>query len=399
VIFLDHAATTPVRREALEAMWPFLSGSFGNPSSRHGLGDDAARALAAARAEVATVVGCRPGDVVFTSGGTEADNLAVFGARRAGAPDDLGRGLAVCSAIEHHAVLDPVLALGGRTIAVDRTGRLDLGDLEKALAVEGDRRADGDGPGVRVVSVMAVNNEVGTLQPIEDVVGVVARHAPGAVVHVDAVQALCATPIQRTCAGADLLSLSAHKFGGPKGVGLLVVREPAEVQARQLGGGQERGRRSGTQDVAGLVAKGTPPRHAGASRDAEVARLAAMRDRLADGLLATVPDLVETGVPEVDGRPDRSGRAPHVAHLCVRGVESEALLFLLERAEVYASAASSCASGAMDASHVVAAMGVDPELAAGSLRLSLGWASTDAEVDHALEAIPSAIAQLRRFAL
>jgi cysteine desulfurase len=292
-----------------------------------------------------------------------------------------------------------VLSIGGRLVAVDRTGRLDLDDLEKVLAVEADHRAAGEGPGVRVVSVMAVNNEVGTLQPVEAVVELVARHAPGAVVHVDAVQALCTTPVHRTCAGADLLSLSAHKFGGPKGVGLLVVRERAEVAARQLGGGQERGRRSGTQDVAGIVAMATAARLAVASRDAEVARLAAMRDRLADGLLASVPDLVETGVSVVEGRPDRSGRAPHVVHLCVGGVESEALLFLLERAEVYASAASSCASGAMEASHVLAAMGVDPELANGSLRLSLGWASTDAEIDHALEAVPPAIAQLRRFAI
>jgi cysteine desulfurase len=398
--YLDHAATTPMRPEAVEAMLPFLTERFANPSGAHRLARDARRAIDEARDELAELLGCGPGEIVFTSGGTEADNLAIFGAGRADATGEAAPdGLAVCSAIEHHAVLDPVLAVGGRTVAVDRTGRLDLEDLEKVLAMEADRAAAGDGPGVRVVSVMAVNNEVGTLQPVEDVVAVVARHAPGAVVHVDAVQALCTTPVQQTCATADLLSLSAHKFGGPKGVGLLVVRETADVRPRQLGGGQERGRRSGTQDVGGIVAMATAARLAVASRDSEIARLAGLRDRLADGLLATVPDLLETGVPIVDGRPDRSGRAPHVVHVCVGDVESEALLYLLERSEVYASAASSCASGAMEASHVVAAMGVDPELAAGSLRLSLGWATTDAEIDHALEAIPPAIAQLRRFAL
>jgi cysteine desulfurase len=398
--YLDHAATTPMRPDAVEAMLPFLTDRFANPSGAHRLARDARRAVDEARDELGELLGCAPGEIVFTSGGTEADNLAVFGAHRADAPADIAAdGLAVCSAVEHHAVLDPVLAVGGRTVGVDRTGRLDLGELEKVLAVEGDRRSAGDGPGVRVVSVMAVNNEVGTLQPIDDVAEVVARHAPAAVLHVDAVQALCTTPLDRTCAHADLLSLSAHKFGGPKGVGLLVVRESAAVQARQLGGGQERGRRSGTQDVAGIVAMATAAQLAVAARDVEVARLSALRDRLADGLLAAVPDLFETGVPLVDGRPDRSGRAPHVVHLCIRDVESEALLFLLERVEVYASAASSCASGAMEASHVVAAMDVDPELAAGTLRLSLGWASTDAEVDHALEVVPPAIAQLRRFAL
>jgi len=401
--YLDHAATTPMRAEAVEAMLPFLTERFANPSGAHRLARDARRAIDEARDELAALVGCAPGEIVFTSGGTEADNLAVFGARAASpaapAASTAPLGLPVCSAVEHHAVLDPVLALGGRTAAVDRTGRLDLDDLEKVLAVEADRQGAGDGPGVRLVSVMPVNNETGALQPVADVARLVARLAPGAVVHADAVQALCTTAVHDTCAGADLLSFSAHKFGGPKGVGLLVVRERAEVVARQLGGGQERGRRSGTQDVAGIVAMATAARLAVAQRDTEIARLTSLRDRLADGLLAAVPDIVETGVPVVDGRPDRSGRAPHVLHLCLADVESEALLFLLERSEVYASAASSCASGAMEPSHVLAAMDVDPVLAAGSLRLSLGWSTTSAEIDHALEAIPPAVVQLRRFAI
>jgi cysteine desulfurase len=402
--YLDHAATTPMRPEAVEAMLPFLTERFANPSGAHRLARDARRAIDEARDEMAALVGCDPGDVVFTSGGTEADNLAVFGAGRAvaaGADGELTarHGVAVCSAVEHHAVLDPVLALGGPTVAVDGTGRLDLDDLAAVLEREAARHHAGEGPGVRLVSVMVANNEVGTLQPLADVVALTRRLAPHAVVHTDAVQGFCTTDIAPLCADVDLLSLSAHKFGGPKGAGVLVVRPTARIAARQLGGGQERGRRSGTQDVAGIVAMATAARLTAAHRHDEAERLAKLRDRLVEGLSAIVPDVVETGTTTVDGLPDRTAKVPHVAHLCLRDVESEALLFLLERAEVYASAASSCASGAMEPSHVLTAMGVPPDLAGGSLRLSFGWASTDADVDHALAAIPPAVEQLRRFAL
>ena len=404
--YLDHAATGPMRPEAVEAMLPFLTERFANPSGAHRWARDARRAIDEARDELAELLGAAPGDIIYTSGGTEADNLAVFGASRAGASGDLiQNGLVVCSAVEHHAVLDPVEHLGGRIVGVDASGRLDSDALVEVLTIEAQREEGGEGPGVRLVSVMTINNEIGTIEPIDRIAKLVRRHAPAAVLHTDAVQAFCWTDIARTCANADLFSVSAHKFGGPKGVGALVARPDAAVRAVQMGGGQERGRRSGTQNVAGIVAMTVAARLAAAEREADIARLGALRDRLLDGLLATVPDIVETTAVRRDtvsgardaGAPDRSQRAAGIAHVCIAGVESEALLFLLERAEVFASAASSCSSGAMEPSHVLAAIGVDAELAKGSLRLSLGWTTTDAEIDHALAVIPGAVAQLRRF--
>jgi cysteine desulfurase len=401
VAYLDHAASTPMRPEAVEAMLPFLTDRYANPSGAHRMAREARRAIDEARDDLAEVLGCAPGEVTFTSGGTESDNLAVFGARRetTAAGDGTVGGMVVCSAVEHHAVLDPVLALGGRTVAVDPGGRVDLDDLAEVLDVAAASHAAGEAPPVRLVSVMTANNEVGTLQPLTEVAALVRRHAPEAVLHTDAVQGLCAVDLAAAAAVADLLTVSAHKFGGPKGLGVLVGRAGTVVAPRQLGGGQERGRRPGTQDVAGIVATAVAARITAESRAGETVRLAALRDRLVDGLLGAIDDVIETGVATVDGRPDRSGRVPGIAHLCVGGVESEALLFLLERVGVFASAASSCSSGAMEASHVLTAMGVPPERAVGSLRLSLGWASTDADVDHALAVIPPAVAQLRQFAL
>ena len=374
--YLDHAATGPMRPAAVEAMLPFLTDRFANPSGAHRLARDARRAIDEARDLLASVVGARPGDVVFTSGGTEADNLAVFGLSRGGA-----EGRAVCSAIEHHAVLDPVVDLGGSIVAVDRAGMIDLDDLERVLSA---------GP-VRVVSVMGVNNEIGTIQPIDEVARTVARVSPEAVLHCDAVQAFCWTDPVVSCASVDSFSLSAHKFGGPKGAGALIVRDGVDLRARQLGGGQERERRSGTQNVAAIVAMAVAADLAAREREAEIARLTQLRDRLLDGLLAI------DGVVETAGS-DRSRRAGGIAHVCIADVETEALLFLLERDGVSASAASSCASGAIETSHVLAAMGVDQALAKGSLRLSLGWTTTDADIDEALTVIPAAIDRLRLFA-
>ena len=370
--YLDHAATGPMRPEAVEAMLPFLSDRFANPSGAHRRARDARRAIDEAREELAALVGCAPGDIVFTSGGTESDNLAVFGLGS-------GDGAAVCTAVEHHAVLDPVVSLHGRVVAVDRSGRVDVDDLRRALA---------DGP-VRLVSIMAVNNETGLIQPIDEAAAVVRAEAPDAVIHSDAVQAFCWTDVARTCAPVDSFSLSAHKFGGPKGVGALVVRAGIPLRAQQLGGGQERERRSGTQNVAGIVAMVVAARGTAAERDAEIARIGALRDRLLDGLVARIDGLVETLGP------DRSGRAAGIAHVCIPGVESEALLYLLEREDVSASAASSCASGAVQSSHVLAAMGVDADLARGSLRLSLGHTTSSSDIDDALIVVPAAVERLR----
>jgi cysteine desulfurase len=369
--YLDHAASTPMRPEAVEAMLPFLSDRFANPSGAHAAARDARRAVDEARDVVAEALGCAPGEVVFTSGGTEADNHAVLGAVRHHG------GVALATAVEHHAVLHPVEHLGGRLVAVDGEGRVDLDALAAALD-----------DGVTLVSVMLANNEVGTVQPFTAVAELVRERAPGAILHTDAVQGFPWLNVAVVATPADCLSVSAHKFGGPKGVGVLVVRGGTKLEPLLLGGGQERDRRSGTHNVAGIVAMAAAMRATVAERPATVERVGSLRNRLVDGLIAAVPDVHET-VP-------RPAKVAGSAHVCIDGVESEALLFLLERGGVYASVASSCASGAMEPSHVLAAMGVAKERAGGALRLSLGYASTEADIDLALEVIPDAVRRLRR---
>ena len=368
--YLDHAATTPMRPEAVESMLPFLTERFANPSGSHGASRDARRGVDEARDVVAEALGGAPGEVVFTGCGTEADNLAVLGTvRRHG-------GVAVCSAAEHHAVLHAVEHVGGRVVAVDAAGAVDLDALADALDES-----------VRVVSVMAVNNEVGTICPLAEVAAVVRERAPGAVLHTDAVQGLQWLDLAVAAADFDLVAVSAHKFGGPKGVGALLVRGSTSVEPLLMGGGQERDRRSGTHNVAGIVAMAEAMRVTVATRAETVARVQALRDRLVDGLVAQVPGLRET-VP-------RDRKVAGSAHVCVEGVENESLLFLLDRGGVCASAASACSSGAMDPSHVLAAMGVPREVAGGALRLSLGWASQDEDVDRVLDVLPAAVQRLQ----
>ncbi|MBW3579937.1 MAG: aminotransferase class V-fold PLP-dependent enzyme [Actinobacteria bacterium] len=370
VSYLDHAATTPMRPQCTEAMLPFLGSRWGNPSGGHALARAARRAVDEARDVVATCLGADAGEVVFTGGGTEADNLAVTGVvARNG-------GIAVCSAVEHHAVLRSVEALSGRVAGVHGDGRVDLAALDAAL--------DGQ---VSVVSLMLANNEVGTIQPLAEAAALVAERAPAAVVHTDAVQAVSWLDVAVLAAPAHLVAVSAHKFGGPQGVGALVVRGGVGVEPLLRGGGQERDRRSGTHNVAGIAGMAAALAATVADREAVVERVRARRDRLADGLLAAIPGCTESGT-----------RATKVAGSCsllIEGIESEALLVLLDREGICATAASSCASGAAEPSHVLAAMGVPRALAYGSLRLSLGWTTTDAEVDHALEVIPAAVDELR----
>ncbi len=368
VVYLDHAASTPVRPEVVAAMVPYLTDAYGNPSGAHAMARAARTAVDDARATLADALGCGPGDIVFTSGGTEADNTAVF--------SGAARGTVVASAIEHHAVLEPVHHCGGRVVPVGNDGVVDLDALAGAL--------DDD---VAMVSVMLANNEIGTIQPLADVVAVTRERAPHAVVHTDAVQAFPWVDVAALAATADLVSISAHKFGGPKGVGALVVREGVPFTPRQIGGGQERERRSGTQNVAGIVAMAEAARATVEDRKVVVDRVTPLRDRLADGLLATVPGTHETG--------DRARKVAGNCHVCFDGIESEALLYLLEQEGIMASAASSCASGAQDPSHVLAAVGVDRARAGGSLRLSLGATTTDDDVDRALAVIPAAVARLR----
>jgi cysteine desulfurase len=373
--YLDHAATTPLRPEALEVLVRVLTETYGNPSGAHLLARQARRVLEDARETMAAALGAQPGEVVFTGGGTEADNLAIFGA-------GLG-GVAVCTAVEHHAVLHPVEHRGGRIVGVDARGVVDLDALAAAL-----------GDDVTLVSVMLANNESGVIQPLTEVRRIMRERAPRAVLHTDAVQAFPWLDVASLARDADLVTVSAHKFGGPKGVGALVVRRGVKVEPMLLGGGQERELRSGTQNVAGIAAMAAAAEVSVQTRAATVERVAKLRDHLADGLRALVPGTHESGVADHD----RAHKVAGSCHLCFEDIESEALLFLLERQGVFASAASSCASGAQEPSHVLAAMGVPRELAQGSLRLSLGWPSTDADVDLALEVVPACVAQLREMA-
>jgi cysteine desulfurase len=370
-----------MRPEAIAAMEPFLRGTFGNPSGGHAAARAAKTALETAREEVAELLGARPAEVVFTAGGTEADNLAVKGSARRARAAGRGDGV-VTTAFEHKGVLascDRLAAEGFRVaeVPVPATGVVDIDRLLAAV--------DHD---TVVVSVMLVNNEVGTIQPLDEIVARVRAHAPDAVVHTDAVQAVPWLDVARAAAEVDLVAISAHKFGGPKGAGALVVRNGLALEPLIEGGGQERGLRSGTSNVAGAVAMAAALRATADAREADVTRISRLRDRLVDGLVAAVPDTFENGA--------RAAKVAGNAHVGFRGVEAETLLVALDQAGVCAAAGSSCSSGATEPSHVLAAMGVDRSDALSSIRLSLGFDSTDDDIDVALEVVPAAVARLRR---
>jgi cysteine desulfurase len=374
--YLDHAASTPMRAEAIEAMNPYLDGMYANPSGSHRFAREARKALDEARDLIAETLGCKPGEVVFTSGGTEGDNHAILGAvRRLG-------GVAVCPAAEHHAVLHCVEHVNGVVVRVNNVGTVDLEDLQGVLEAATEEQP------ITVVSVMAVNNEVGSITPMRDVARIVRKYAPNAILHTDAVQAACWVDLREITPLIDALSLSAHKFGGPKGVGVMVIKTGKNLEPLIFGGGQERDRRSGTHNVSGIIATAKALEVTDKTRTEESVRVTKLRDRLVDEIRAQVDGVLET-VP-------REHRVPGVAHLCFSGLENEALLFLLDQADVYASAASACASGAMEPSHVLEAMGVERSWSNGALRLSLGHTTTDAEIDLAVSAIVSAVNQLRR---
>jgi cysteine desulfurase len=377
--YLDHAASSPLRPEARDALLASHDAGYGNPSGSHALARAGRAALDDARAQLAELAGGAAGELVFTSGGTEADNLAVRGVLAA------RPGVAVCTAIEHKAVLEPVKATGGRVVPVGRTGVIDLDALRDALDAS-----------VTFVSVGLVNNEIGTVQPLDEVASIVREQAPRAALHTDAAQALPWLDVAVAAASADLVTLASHKCGGPVGVGALLVRDGVRLQPQQVGGGQERERRSGTQDVAG--AQGFAAAAVAASRDRRslVARTRRWRDDLADGLLAAVDGARESAVPAGTGR---GHVVAGIANLCLPEVDSEALLFLLEHDHrILASAASSCASGAQEPSHVLAALGIDRTVATGSLRLSFGWSTTEDDVDAARHAVPTVVARLQEHA-
>jgi cysteine desulfurase len=381
IAYLDHAASTPMRPEAIAAMTPYLAGSFANPSGGHSAAREAKTALEEAREQVAAALGALPGEIVLTGGGTEADNLAIEGAARAARAAGRGDGV-VTTAFEHKGVLAACDRLGQEGFrighaSIGRNGIVDLEDLARLLDEQ-----------TVVVSVMLVNNEVGTIQPLAEVVELVRARAPHAVVHTDAVQAVPWIDTAGAAATADLVAISAHKFGGPKGTGALVVRTGTPLVPMLEGGGQERGLRAGTVNVAGAVAMATALRVTVDCRADEVVRVARLRDRLLDGLVGRVPECFVNGDP--------SRKVAGSCHLGVPGVEAELLLVALDRAGVCAAAGSSCSSGATEPSHVLAAMGLSRDDALSSIRLSLGFASTDADVDRALEVVPAAVEGLRR---
>lgn len=375
--YLDHAATTPVRPEAAQAM-AAAADRFGNPSGQHAAARAAKTALEEARERLGELLGAAPGEVVFTSGGTEADNLALKGA--AWAARDAGRGDGVVvSAIEHKAVQASAQRLereGARVTTVGATsgGLVDVDALAPAL----DERT-------AVVSIMTVNNEVGTIQPVSEIAAVVRERAPQAVFHTDAVQAAPWIDVSVAAGAADLVAISAHKFGGPKGTGALIVRNGVELVPLFDGGGHERGRRAGTNDVVSAVGMAAALDATVASRVAESERISALRDRLRADLLE-IPGAWENGDPD--------HKVAGNLHLGFSGIDAETLLVALDRAGVDAAAGSSCSSGATEPSPVLSAMGLSAAASRASIRLSLGWSTTDADIDLALSVIPAAVERL-----
>ena len=377
-VYLDHAATTPVRREVFEAMEPFYGPRFGNPSSVHRWGREARAALDEARERVARCIGAKPDEVCFTSGGTEADNLAVLGPL--GPQRAKGRSVIITTPIEHKAVLATVhhAARDGvteRHLSVDSGGVVDLGASDGIID-----------DNVAVCTVMWVNNEVGTIQPVPEVAERV--KASGGIMHTDAVQAFGKVDIDVNKTPVDLLTVSGHKIGAPKGIGAMFIRRGTPFEPLFHGGSQDRGRRPGTENVAYAVGLARAAELAIEEHEAELQRLESLRNALEEGLLARIPDAI------IHGR--GSPRAPHVVNISVPGTDSESLLMALDLAGVAASAGSACQSGNVTPSHVLLAMGVKPELAVAAVRMSLGSLTTPESITRVVELFPALIAKARR---
>jgi len=375
-IYLDHAATTPVAPEVLAAMLPYFQESWGNPSSIHQFGRTAQEGVAYGRQAVATLLGCTPKEIYFTGGGTEADNLAILGA--AMAREDMGRHI-ITSAIEHHAVSHTLDALAKRgweitALPVDGDGLIDPAQVGAAIR-----------PDTALVTIMHANNEVGVIQPIAEI-GALCR-AAGVWFHTDAVQTVGHIPTRVDDLNVDMLSLSGHKLYGPKGVGALFIRRGVRIKPLLYGGGHERGLRSGTENVPGIVGLGKAVEIAGAEMDSEAPRLAQLRDMLLDGLLARIPDAIVTG--------HRTQRLPNSASVIAKYIEGEAMLLRLDFAGIAASSGSACTSGSLDPSHVLLAMGIPHGFAHGSVRFSLGRDTTEADIHYVLEQFPPIVELLR----
>jgi cysteine desulfurase len=385
-VYLDHAATTPMHPAAIEAMTAALA-TVGNASSLHGTGRAARRRMEESRETLAQLLGARPSEVIFTAGGTESDNLAVKGIYWARRDADARRTRIVTTPVEHHAVLDSVEWLVEHEDAevtwlpVEKDGSVTPAALRRALQDHDD---------VAVVSVMWANNEVGTIMPITELAGVAAEF--DVPMHSDAVQAVGHIPVDFTASGLSAMSIAAHKFGGPTGIGALLLRRDTACVPLLHGGGQERDVRSGTPYVVGAVAMAAAARAAIDGLEASGSRVSALRDRLVEGVLATIDDV------EVNGATG-AARLPGNSHFTFRGCEGDSLLMLLDAKGIECSTGSACTAGVAQPSHVLIAMGADPVSARGSLRLSLGHTSTEADVDAALAALPAAVERARQAAL
>ena len=375
-IYFDHNATTPIAPEVLAAMLPYLTEEYGNASSIHAFGQNARGAVEQARSSVAALVGARTADIMFTSGGTESNNHAILGAVAATAGEAKH---VITSAIEHLAALDPCRALAKRGVAltvlpVDRDGIVNPEDVRRAIR-----------PETVLITLMLANNEIGTIEPIEEIGKIAAEK--DIVFHADAVQAAGKIPIDVEKLGVDLLSISAHKFSGPKGVGALYIRKGTQLAPLMYGGHSERDRRAGTEDVAAIAGMGKAAELARAGMREESERIRGLRDRLEQGLLDRVPHSWVNGA--------RGPRVPNTANLTFPFIEGEAMVIALDLKGIACSTGAACSSGAVEPSHVLLALGLAPEDARATLRLSLGHQTTEEEIDFALETIPPVIERLR----
>ena len=376
-IYFDHNATTPVDPSVVEVVTRVLRDEYGNASSVHHFGQRAKAVLDEARSAVASLIAAEPSEVVFTSGGTEADNFALRGV--AEALEATGRRHLIASSIEHEAVLNTMKALARRgwqtsLLPVEASGMVDPKALEEAVT-----------DGTALVSIMHANNEVGTIQPIAELARIARQR--GALFHTDAVQSVGKIPVDTRALGVDLLSLSAHKFNGPKGAGALFIRRGARVSAILTGGKHERNRRAGTENVAGIAGLGAAASLAAGKMDAEAARLRALRTRLEAGVLATVPGTAINGAIEP--------RVPNTTNISVDGVEAESLLIALDLEGIAVSTGSACSSGTLEPSHVLRAMGLPPHRTQNSIRVSLGAGNTEGDVDFFLAKLPQVVTKLR----
>ena len=377
-IYLDHAATTPVREEVFEAMKPFYGPRFGNPSSTHRWGREARAALDEARERVGRCLGARPDEICFTSGGTEADNLAILGAWRA--LKAKGRTAGVTTPIEHKAILGAVhqAALEGaeeRFLGMTPDGVIDAASFHELVDDK-----------VAVCTVMWVNNEIGSIQLVPELAAKAKQR--GALVHTDAVQAFGKVRIDAQTQQFDFLTISGHKFGAPKGIGALFIRRGTHIEPLMHGGTQDRGRRPGTENVAAAVGLARAAELTLAECEAHCARIRQLREKLEAGILAKIPDAV------IHGR--GAERAPHIMNVSVPGTDSESLLMALDLRGIAASGGSACQSGSIDPSHVLAALGVRPDLASAAIRMSLGVLTTDQSIDRVIEVFPALVAKARQ---